>query len=208
MNDNFDVRAVLVATDQEIDDELLAALGAGERAEFNALPLLGKRRSEWLAGRIAAKRAVQQRTGLPFERISIATVPGSAPRALIDGVDCELLLSITHSNGLAAAIVSEDPIGIDLERIEPREPSFETLVFADEERRAFEGLRGPARDVAVTRAWCEKEALSKWLGEGLKIAFFDLVATRHLDPGAIKSGSFTVANGESFAWAVVEGERP
>src|SRR5687768_8371943 len=60
-------------------DAALSLLTAEERAQFASLKI-DKRRRDWLAGRIAAKRAVQRALGLPLERISVLRSRDDATR--------------------------------------------------------------------------------------------------------------------------------
>jgi phosphopantetheine--protein transferase-like protein len=56
------------------------------------------------------------------------------------------------------------PVGIDVERIEPRSDSFAELSFSRAELRLIEG---EPRDEGLTRLWSAKEAAAKAAGTGL-----------------------------------------
>lgn len=85
----------------------------------------GKRRLEWLGGRLAAKYALQ--------RFLTSSPPGTPPAALVlendrhgrpfINVSClcpEPSLSISHSGRFAAALVASSPCGLDLQEIVPK----------------------------------------------------------------------------------------
>jgi phosphopantetheinyl transferase len=172
-------------------DRFVRSLAASERATYDGLGI-EKRCQDWLGGRIAAKRAVQKRHGWPFARIEIRVEENGRPRC------GELYLSITHSGDVAAAIVSSKPIGLDVERIEPRDPSFEELVLTNEDRVLLDGLQGSLRDERLTALWCAKEAYTKLEGSGLRIPFADLVVPTSV---RTETGRFDLG-GTSFAFAI------
>jgi phosphopantetheinyl transferase len=174
---------------------LLSSLTQDEREVFDRLSV-DKRRKDWLAGRVAAKRAVQRKTGLPFDRIEIRVAEGGRPLVYLDGESSPWHVSITHSGDLAAAVADEAPLGLDVESIEPREAGFETLVLTPEDRARLNG--DGDRDARLTLIWCEKEAYAKLVGEGLRIPFSKLSVPEEV---WIESGRFEHA-AVDFAWAV------
>ena len=178
-------------------DSLRSALTDPERATLDQL-VVDKRRQDWLAGRIAAKLAGQRVTGPPLcahEVHAVAAGPQRGRPYLVVG-DQTMYLSITHAGDVAAAVVSDQPLGLDIEVVEPR-PEIETLAFSSDERRAWIGLTGMDRSAAVTRAWCEKEAIAKRRGVGFRDAFDDLVAR---DATLVRHGTF-IHRGVLMAWA-------
>jgi phosphopantetheinyl transferase len=202
----FDGRAILVSIAEIAADteRWTSALGPQERRIHERFTV-DKRRADWLAGRIAAKRAVQRAHGLPFSRIEIlAQAAGPTrgrPEALIDGRLAPGHLSISHSGDLAAAAYEPGPIGIDLEQVSPRDRAFLELAFDDQERAAFSLVpEGFERDAAITGAWCMKEALSKWIGAGLRVPFHRLTVPRQ---ARARSGRI-----DGMAWAWVSGPAP
>ncbi len=76
-----------------------------------------------------------------------------------------LHLSLSHKDRFAVAIVAEQPVGIDIERIEPRADDFMQLAFADAEQ-PFLPLAN--RDEWIARLWTAKEAAAKQRGTGLQ----------------------------------------
>src|SRR5262245_14694136 len=148
-----------------------------------------KREREHAAGRLAAKRALARLTGFDPERFEIARSERpedrGRPEVILDGARVlDLFVSISHTRELTAAVAAREEIGLDVERVEHREPSFEDLIATPLEKASFESLSGVERDRAVTLLWCTKEALGKRLGVGLSRAFAELdglaVADRRL----------------------------
>jgi 4'-phosphopantetheinyl transferase len=186
-------------------DRFIASLAPEEHDRFEGFKL-EKRRRDFLAGRIAAKRAVQKRLGLPFSRIAILSDDQGAPRIVIGGEAIpSLFVSITHADDLAAAAVGTHPIGIDIELVEHRDDSFVDLVFTPAERLALDRFDDRARVVEITVRWCMKEAISKWLGVGLGEPFsrLDTLAPRvpFSDQGCFSFG------GKELCWARAWGPR-
>jgi len=146
-------------------------LTQSERAQYDALP--PRRRRSWLAGRVAAKDAVltwlRRRDGgaiFPQElRIGNdeAGKPLVIPHISASVPGC-LHISITHKDSLAASIVGLGPVGIDVDRIEPREENFLAYAFTPSERALFD----EPQDIAATRFWVAKEAVAKHAGTGLQ----------------------------------------
>ena len=147
-------------------------LTVSERADYDKLS--PKRRRQWLNGRVAAKDAVlnylRRERGVDAvfpQELRIENDSAGAPKIranVTDTVPEFLHLSLAHKDTLAVAIVGEQPVGIDIERIEPREESFISLVFSDAER---ELLAGEDQAIACTRGWVVKEVVAKAAGTGL-----------------------------------------
>ncbi|MFX1468949.1 MAG: SDR family NAD(P)-dependent oxidoreductase [Promethearchaeota archaeon] len=78
-------------------------------------------------------------------------------------------LSISHSHDFSVALISKNQVGIDLELIENRSPSFYTEVFTESERNVI------LEDAKLgTIYWTAKEAFLKAIGEGSHINFRDI----------------------------------
>jgi phosphopantetheinyl transferase len=196
---------VAVALD-DVDERWIPALGERERAAYAHLSI-AKRRNDWLGGRVAAKRAAQRRTALPFPRLEIIAIGDGEERGrpvlFVDGIRDPGFVSISHAPGLALATYADRPIGLDLELIEHREDSFLEVAFDAEERARFLAIPDGRRDREITAAWCKKEAYLKLLGAG----------TRRPLPGLQVPGNLRVLQGSlhfserDYAWAIVEGLR-
>jgi 4'-phosphopantetheinyl transferase EntD len=126
-----------------------------------------KRRVEFIAGRVAAKRALAGR-GAAATEWSVLPATGAsagAPRVFgAGGAPLPIALSISHGADWAVAVAGDAlRVGIDVERVERRAPSFLREAFAaDELGRWAVALGGAPEDPhVVTVAWCAKEALLK-----------------------------------------------
>lgn len=140
--------------------------GVRERAVLAALahPV---RRSEWIAGRRAAKRVLGERFGTTPDRVEVLPDADGRPVVQVDGAPRPALrLSISHSGAWAAAACAEVALGVDvcllsdgarLGRVAPR-------VFSPSEAEALGALQSEERGAA---AWAVKEACLKASGGGV-----------------------------------------
>jgi phosphopantetheinyl transferase/malonyl CoA-acyl carrier protein transacylase len=190
----------LFEMNQEIWLQTLAftILNAAEREEWFSMTGAPGRRVEWLLGRGVAKDCVRRYLLDCHQQLwTSADIPiwaddSGKPHphgAWQDKTPLFIDLSIAHTPGLiAAAIVANARIGIDVERI-GRELSEDLTrgVFTPEEHElAARSGEGP---VAILRFWCAKEALSKALGTGIRYSPSDL-RVREMD---VATGTLSLA---------------
>lgn len=151
------------------------SLSAAERQRWYAFSATGKRRQEWLLGRIAAKDTVRQWAwqtfGLALAPVDISIVATTAGKPTIDCAPLAQVtalpdISISHSQGYTVAALAPPgtQIGVDLQRL--------TQIHADDLLvAAFDPSEQPWLQVggaeAVVSLWCAKEAAAKALGHGL-----------------------------------------
>ena len=153
-------------------------LGPDERAAYLASSGSEERRSQRLWGRIAAKEAARRLwhdAGQPaIYPADLAIVADEHGRPLLTRVgepalDALPAISIAHADGVAVALAVLDPaarVGIDVEPIAERPPSFEATAFTAGERALLDRWSGSSRAEWVTRFWCAKEAAAKAAGLG------------------------------------------
>jgi phosphopantetheinyl transferase len=145
-------------------------------------PLFGrlrspKRRIEWLAGRLAARRAfLDHAAAWGGERVRLVpSVMGGANIPPYFLGEPGLNLSISHSHRYAVAVVAAREVGIDIERIEHRPRSLADYFLSEEECTLLEAGSGEeGRDELITRLWTRKEALAKLLRRGGELTFRNL----------------------------------
>lgn len=158
-----------------------------------------KRKSEFISGRLAGKRAVKEYlvnfeslnvNSLRFNDLEIRKSNTGEPIVLITNNHTDLLISISHSGAIAASIVSNGRdyrgIGIDIEKIERRDESFLNVGFNQSEIENLNNCNKYSAkklnsriDEDITRYWTIKESILKSLGIGLKA---DLKDIEILDP--------------------------
>ncbi len=152
-------------------------LGEWERSQYEGKGPRAQR--SWLSGRIAVKDAVrnllwsqERHQGSPQSsktpifpiEIEISNDAEGGPIA-----ECaherDVRVSIAHKDDLAIAMATIGKrVGVDVEKIAPREKSFEELSFLPEEIALVDAS---AHDEWITRLWCAKEAAAKAKGTGL-----------------------------------------
>ncbi|MBI5745036.1 MAG: 4'-phosphopantetheinyl transferase superfamily protein [Elusimicrobia bacterium] len=182
-----------------------AALSAREAQTYAAFRI-EKRRSEWLAGRLAAKALLTDGGGKAPAEFEIN--PDKFGRPCCGAT----LVSISHSNGWAAAAVKPGAsfLGLDLEKIEERHPAWYSDYFYPSELQKQDPSEG-------TRLWAIKEAFLKALGLGLmadpmdirtagKVSFSGKALERHREMGSPEFTLETRQEPAGFWTALVAGE--
>jgi len=144
-------------------------LASQELAEYRAKT--PRQQRTWLLGRIAAKDAVrnllwaQGSTEIYPMQVRISNDDQGRPYVAGPWRD-DLRISLAHKDNLAVAMVARGvDVGIDVERIVPRDQSFVSAAFHASE---LDLIPEDDRDEWLTRLWVAKEALAKWRGQGLK----------------------------------------
>jgi hypothetical protein len=80
------------------------SLSAGERRELERVQVRGPRRDEWIAGRLAARRALERRLGGRARDVSVVVDPDGAPRVV--GGAAPLAISLSHDAGRVAVALA------------------------------------------------------------------------------------------------------
>jgi phosphopantetheinyl transferase len=133
-----------------------------------------KRIREWLAGRLAAKQAVEQlqksrRQSCRLVTIEITYDYQGAP--FLPGMP-ELSVSVSHSGDMAVAVAMDGKIGIDLEFLPNISRDLMThFFFSENEMIEINASAEEGKDKRALLLWTQKEAVSKLLGVGGQIAF-------------------------------------
>jgi len=122
-----------------------------------------KRKSEWLAGRLAAKKLLWEEIGLAPLDWRIGR-DGVAPAII--GCGLPVTLSLSHSDGLGAATFSdtrtEGSAGVDVQRVRPVHPGLCARVFTENERQQIAAQFGSEHSAdGMLLFWALKEAAIK-----------------------------------------------
>jgi len=144
-------------------------LGESEREVYDGHHPRGQRTH--LLGRMAAKDAVRRwywaRAGGPLHPVEVEVGNDPVGRPVVGGSVGDLSVSIAHTEWVAVAAVSDTgPVGVDIEVVAPKDPSFVELALTPEERTLRPG--GADEDEWVVRVWTAKEAVAKARGTGLE----------------------------------------
>lgn len=151
-----------------------------EEAAYRALPT-PKRRRDWLAGRVAAKRLIGaelSKIGGHYldSQIKVFNRPSGQPDWSVEVSQALPLprwpISISHSSSIAACALNtqEGAVGMDIESVEERNPAWLEIAFHPSELSP-EVRKDPALQ---TRLWTTKEAVLKLLGLGLRVDLWDV----------------------------------
>jgi 4'-phosphopantetheinyl transferase EntD len=164
-----------------------------------------KRVQEFAAGRLCARRAMEQFgvTGFPL------SVGADRQPLWPDG----LIGSITHTAGYCAAAVAERErliaLGVDSETVGDVTPDIWPTICGGSEAEWLRSLPGSSQDAAITLIFSAKEAFYKcqfpltheWLD------FHDLIVEPLAWRGDAGSGARSGATGNSVSGSVTEAER-
>ncbi|MEJ2031464.1 MAG: 4'-phosphopantetheinyl transferase superfamily protein [Deltaproteobacteria bacterium] len=182
---------------------------------FNA----GKRRSEWLGGRMAAKIAIARLLARPLptvrEQVAVLARPDGKP-IVRTPLNNDIELSVSHSGGLAAALASFFPCGLDIQMLTTVVLKVQDRFSTSDERALLAELLSAPATVRLTLLWAAKEALRKAISGRPLAGFNELLLTKGTGAGtdrAVLSFTFTrwsaaeqfravvyLRNG--FAWAL------
>jgi 4'-phosphopantetheinyl transferase len=162
-----------------------------------------KRRDEWLLGRWAAKALLQSTPTFkhyPSNELEIRNEPDGAPYlCLPDGQISPNCLSISHRDQLALCALASTPdlrVGIDLEKVEPREDAFVADYFDPIEQNMVNACKTDFKQTLTTLIWSAKESMLKALGVGLRRD------TRTVEVNRI--GGFEMAGNGNDVWQTIE----
>jgi 4'-phosphopantetheinyl transferase len=174
------LRAMMVVVFSDSSNTWMEAatklLGETEIAYFSSLRS-ARRQASYLLGRYAAKAALSALLSEPNLRaIEIERGVFEQPIVRYDG-NGEWDVTISHTEDLAVALAypAGHPMGIDLERIDPRQ--HETILSQLSEREiGWLSLRSAEKLQFASALWAAKESLSKVLRTGLmaSIRVYDL----------------------------------
>ena len=142
-------------------------------------------RERFLVGCGLAKTAIAARTGQQPGEVSFDRTcrqcgkPHGKPAVRLG----DLEFSVAHSGDLVAVAVATAPVGVDVEQLEGRphelgggDPApLARLVLAAEEQAALAALPASGRARAFLVAWTRKEAVTKAMGDGLRVPFAAVV---------------------------------
>ena len=92
-----------------------------------------------------------------------------------------LHFSLSHCDGFSAAILGKNaPVGIDVERINPRILRVETKFLNANEYELLSGCNEESRVVYATLFWSIKETVFKWWGDGA-VDFAEQIQIKKID---------------------------
>jgi phosphopantetheinyl transferase len=149
--DDHSVYAIWHITESVEELEPAISLRKGE-AELYETFVAESRKKQWLAWRILVRRLLNPED-FPVEY-------DLCGKPYLAGSDYHI--SVTHSDDMAAVIISRRQAGIDLEKIRARVANVKDRFMSIKELSAI----SPERELEqMTLVWCAKEALYKFYGQ-------------------------------------------
>ncbi len=92
--------------------------------------------------------------------------------------DLPIYFNLSHCKDAVACVVSDHEVGIDVESITPYNDGVARRICNAEEYQRL--LVAADRDVAFTKLWTEKEAISKFCGSGVAMEFSTIRTDEYL----------------------------
>ncbi|MDF1593491.1 MAG: polyketide synthase dehydratase domain-containing protein [Desulfobacterales bacterium] len=172
------------------------ALSGSEIKRFQ--PMGMKRRQSFLAARLACKRISRRLSGNDFQTpagdIDTLCPDLSRPCCRQIGTAAAVDCSVSHDDRFVIAVVSDERVGIDVEKISARVLRSQDLFMDEPERQLVQASRLGAVEAAI-RIWSIKEAVAKALDLNLAEAW-QRVAVKRV--GRYKS-RFQIDSAETFS---------
>lgn len=85
----------------------------------------------------------------------------------------DIHFNMSHCKQAAICVISDKPVGVDVESIRPSKESLVSYVMNDHEQEMIKNAEDS--DMEFTRLWTMKEALLKLSGEGIKNQLKDVL---------------------------------
>jgi 4'-phosphopantetheinyl transferase len=155
-------------------------------------------RQRFLTGCVLAKTVLARYTGRPVAGISFDRTCGQCGRPhgkpVLAGEGPAH--SVSHSGDLVAVAVARDPVGVDVEQLDSRRRAEGTasdpdalarMVLSGPEQAALAAIRPSSRARQFLVAWTRKEAVTKATGDGLSVAFSDVIVAADHGPPRVLS---------------------
>lgn len=84
-------------------------------------------------------------------------------------VSSQIYFNLSHSGKMAACVIGQAQVGIDIEKIRPYNPKVADRILSDQEWEILQKSQEKGKD--FIRFWTLKEAYGKYTGKGLSMDF-------------------------------------
>jgi len=169
----FEYHILDMRNKREKDSNLLSILPEKELEHLEKIKI-EKNRIQWISGRYSVKSALTKyklNRGALMDFSSIDVLKGEDSSPYIVQYP-ELCVSITHSFPYCIGVVSENKIGIDLEKISEHKESLTKYFYTLKEQEFLNGYKGTDEYWKQAMViWTRKEAVSKLFKLGMKMDF-------------------------------------
>lgn len=168
----------------EATDDDLAPLSSAEQERAARMRHAG-RRAAFIRCRQHLRRLLARYTGQAAEALVIAPDDHGKPQL----VGAPFHFNLSHTDGWALLAVAQEPVGVDLESIRPRDLlTLAQRFFHPDEAAALQQARLDDQQPLFYRIWTAKEAYLKGIGTGLATPLASFTVPLH------GSGPVTVAD--------------
>lgn len=148
----------------ELPDDAEQMLAPDERRRRDSFGS-AKRRREFLLGRVAARQLLADQLDVEPGAVLLRVADDDA----VEVAESALHLSIAHSGGRAVAAVAPFRVGVDLEELQPRDPSVVRFMLHPDDSIRYESWTLPP-DERLIACWTVKEAVLKALRTGFRLS--------------------------------------
>lgn len=153
----------------QVRDEFADDLDEVEQGRLAAY-LRDDDRARFLLGCTMIRQLLAERFSLPAAKVSLdRTCPECGmPHGKVRAAGVEL--SVTHSGELVGVAIGDQPVGLDVEKVDPAVDidGVAELALTPEERHELARYSDVEKALAFTRYWTRKEAAAKATGVGLR----------------------------------------
>lgn len=193
---------------------MAALLSVDEQARADRF-YFAKDRDRFILGRGILRCILSRYLQVPAQQLRFSYSPTGKPTLSFPSTDLQFNLS--HSGQLALYAVSQHPVGIDIEQINPDRPIMDIAqrFFSRTEQQELAALPPDLQPIGFFNGWTRKEAFLKAIGTGLSCPLdqfsvslspdgpAQLLETQWHPSEAIRWGMSALEVGESYAAAVV-----
>ncbi len=144
-----------------IEERLMPMLSHSEQQKLDRLQQ-SNRRNEFILSRALMRMALSENYHQPYEAWQFLESPNAAPK-LETPHNGTLLISLSHSAHHVVLAISDQAVGIDIERVQARKQylSIARKVFTPAQQASFSGLTEQQSQQKFFELWTQKEALVK-----------------------------------------------
>lgn len=159
-------------TDQSADDDWPASLDAVE-TEQHAKLATAELQHHYVTAHGGLRKLLGNYLGLESKAVPLRR--GEHGKPLLDAAglaEVQLEFNLSHSANHVVAVVSQQPVGVDIEAIRPVSnlPTLAAKHFTELEVKRLEALDGDGAAAYFFKTWTRKEAVVKLTGLGLSAA--------------------------------------
>ncbi|MPM79781.1 4'-phosphopantetheinyl transferase Sfp [bioreactor metagenome] len=148
---------------------MVSLLDDGKKAKIHKKNLNNKNVIQTLYANKIAKEKIADKLCIRAENVRFSFGKHSKPYL----EDEKLWFNISHSGKMVAVVISEEPVGVDVERNFAFNPRLAKKICNNSEMRFLE--KSSDKDSLLTKLWTIKESFLKASGEGITVNISDVI---------------------------------